>query len=320
LAATNEFAAGSGKKEDPYLVKNAEQLNNVRNHLQAHFKQVMDIDLAGWNGEQGWQPIASEVSSFEGVYDGQSHVIKNLEIKRPEEKRVGLFTSILNQGKIMNLHLQDVKVKGRNNVGALVGEIERGMPGRGGILARCHASGRVEGEEGVGGLTGENNGIIRQCETEIKVVGEKDVGGIVGRNWYTYDTITGYYLDEDTQLEGEEFDGAIYDCLSSGLVRGTKRVGGIAGFNADKIENCLSLCRIEGGDNYIGALVGGNFEGDIIDSYYSRENSGQSDQEKGIGLSEEELKDTEYFESWDLKQTWILEVQGAHPRLRWVVG
>lgn len=78
----NEFAGGDGSASTPYLVANPRQLNNVRQHLSANFKQIKDIDfedsIAGefsryYNDHEGWEPILE----FAGVYDGNNHDIAN---------------------------------------------------------------------------------------------------------------------------------------------------------------------------------------------------------------------------------------------------
>ena len=40
------FDEGSGTIEDPYLIETAEDLDNVRNAPDKHYKQVADIDLS----------------------------------------------------------------------------------------------------------------------------------------------------------------------------------------------------------------------------------------------------------------------------------
>ena len=43
--AADEFAGGTGVNGDPWLIETAEQLNNVRNHLDGYFELIGDIDL-----------------------------------------------------------------------------------------------------------------------------------------------------------------------------------------------------------------------------------------------------------------------------------
>ena len=40
-----EFMVGDGTKENPFLVATADQLSNIRNYLDKHFKQIADITL-----------------------------------------------------------------------------------------------------------------------------------------------------------------------------------------------------------------------------------------------------------------------------------
>lgn len=43
---TTEFAGGDGTEANPYLISTKVHLNNVRNHLDAHFKMTADIVFA----------------------------------------------------------------------------------------------------------------------------------------------------------------------------------------------------------------------------------------------------------------------------------
>ncbi len=49
------FAGGDGSPENPYQVETAEHLDMVREHLDAHFIQVADMNLnvAPWDKEAG---------------------------------------------------------------------------------------------------------------------------------------------------------------------------------------------------------------------------------------------------------------------------
>jgi hypothetical protein len=89
------FAGGTGTETDPYLVATAEHLNQVRNHLAAHFRQTADIDLgtAPWNKDKGWRPIGASTSGspFTGTFDGGGFTISGLTINRPATGYQGLF-------------------------------------------------------------------------------------------------------------------------------------------------------------------------------------------------------------------------------------
>lgn len=57
------ISAGDGSAASPYQVATADHLNEVRNHLGAHFVQTTDIDLgvAPWNDGEGWRSTITKV-------------------------------------------------------------------------------------------------------------------------------------------------------------------------------------------------------------------------------------------------------------------
>lgn len=73
----NVFNKGDGTEENPYLVSTAEQLDAVRNDLNAYYVQINDIDLSQY---ANWVPIGNYDNPFIGNYDGSGYTIKNLTI------------------------------------------------------------------------------------------------------------------------------------------------------------------------------------------------------------------------------------------------
>ena len=74
-----EFIGGQGTEEAPYLVPTPAQLDNVRNHLDAHFKQVAGIDLSDYVGGlvgSNSGPISS--SYYDMVTTGQFDTAKGI--------------------------------------------------------------------------------------------------------------------------------------------------------------------------------------------------------------------------------------------------
>ena len=70
------FAGGDGTEKNPYQVANAEQLNAIRDNLQASYSLISDIDLSEW---QNWNPIGLE-TGFSGTFNGQGFTIRGLKI------------------------------------------------------------------------------------------------------------------------------------------------------------------------------------------------------------------------------------------------
>ena len=176
----SEFAGGDGSKENPYEVATAAQLNNVRKYLNQHFRQTENIDLnvAPYNQETGWEPIGISGNPFAGTYDGNGFTISNLfiDLQAKNENYVGLF-GYADHADIRNVRLLDVNVTGQFQVGGLVGEI-----GSDGAVTSCYATGQVAGDEDVGGLVGLNQGTITGSYASATVNGKWGyVGGLAAR-------------------------------------------------------------------------------------------------------------------------------------------
>ena len=254
---------GSGSVEDPYLIATADQLDKMRDHLDKHFKQTVDIDLEGYN----WVPIGNRgdpSDGFSGTFNGNGKEIRNLNVKRehvgsyPESDGLGLFGAI--SGELKNINLQNVRVVGTNSeyVGGLVGQ------NFGGKIINVKMSGTIEGYEYVGGMIGHNSsGEVRKSSTTGKVIGGREVGGLVGSNYSsTYDEMNG-----------------IFDSYSSVNVFGSAVVGGLVGRNSFIIKKSYAMGAVEGkivdkyAANYsntppsiLGGLVGLS-SGNIMNSY-----------------------------------------------------
>lgn len=74
LAGNSEFAAGVGSETFPYLISNATQLANVKNHLNASYKVINDIDMTGVTS---WTEIGTSDAPFSGKIDGGGFAIIN---------------------------------------------------------------------------------------------------------------------------------------------------------------------------------------------------------------------------------------------------
>ncbi|MBQ9641334.1 MAG: hypothetical protein IJV06_07220 [Bacteroidaceae bacterium] len=115
---------GSGTADDPYQVRTAFDLFDVRANLTAHYKLMNDIDLTEWIAEespsQGWSPIGTVATPFEGNFDGNKKSIKGLYINKPTVDNVGLF-GVLNNATIHHLCLISPIIKGASFVGPIAG-------------------------------------------------------------------------------------------------------------------------------------------------------------------------------------------------------
>ncbi|MDD2601286.1 MAG: GLUG motif-containing protein, partial [Kiritimatiellae bacterium] len=228
-----EFSGGTGTEEDPYLVSSAEQLYNVRNYLNAHFKQTADINLGvePWNLDQGWEPIGSS-DNFQGTYDGDGFEISGLYINRPTGSNQALF-GIADSATLQNITLNNISVTAEYQAGALLGW------GYTVNVQNCSSSGEITGSESsthVGGLLGGigSNSLISNCSSSCTVNGESSVGGLIGSLSYS----------------------SVSNCFSTGSVNGSYYTGGLIGQSErSQITRCSSNAVITG-DSISGGLIG----------------------------------------------------------------
>ena len=248
--------SGSGTENDPYLILNPIQLNQIRNFQNksgVFFKLMADIDLTEFledeDPTQGWQPI----SSFNGVLDGNGKTITGLWVNRPNNDNIGLFANISGT-TIKNLNLVDCSINGKDKVGALTGYAS------GSHILNCSIKGRINGNTNVGGCVGCANEIeISGVICSAKIDAKEDVGGIIGKmieNGYENNIISGCYLI-DGELTGINYVGGI--------------CGGFAWISNAQGKMVMSDCHVKAnisGVDYVGGVCGG-WGGPISSSNYT---------------------------------------------------
>ena len=189
---SKDFDSGDGTKENPFLIMNARQLDNVRKYLQGipersldfcYFKIGRDIDLTeyygatwaeqGWTEDMGWMPLGWPSSTskeiFNGNLDGQGYTITGLKINSDEDY-MGLFGRIAaetgeeDSGVIRNLNVEAPEVwgyaGGNTSYSGRVGVIA-GQTNSGAVIDNCSVNGGfVRGgaedtpTQAVGGIVG----------------------------------------------------------------------------------------------------------------------------------------------------------------------
>lgn len=86
-----------------------------------------DIDMSGIDH----QPIgATEALKYNGVFDGQHHVISNLVINRPSDSQLGLFGWVRGGTTLKNIIMDETcSITGYNRVGSIVGCVQTNVSG-----------------------------------------------------------------------------------------------------------------------------------------------------------------------------------------------
>ncbi|MHC4707112.1 MAG: GLUG motif-containing protein, partial [Planctomycetota bacterium] len=295
-----KYGGGTGRRNDPYLIYTAEQMNVIGLYEQdwdKHFKLMADIDLSGYAGTDFniigyWVALDSpENRPFRGVFDGNGHTISNFTYTSTGGNHIGLFGYIEDaSAEIKDLGLIDSNIDagmGGWGAGSLAGYLREGT------ITECYVEGgSVSGNEEVGGLLGSNwECAISNCYSTSSVSGNEDVGGLVGDN-----------------------AGTITNCYSTGSVSGGEWVGGLVGLNWGTITHCYSTGHVEGTVD-VGGLVG--YGGGAIASFWDIENSGQPDSASGIGKTTAEMQTASTFVGWSFGPVWTIDEGKDYPRLWW---
>ncbi|QNK57458.1 InlB B-repeat-containing protein [Paenibacillus sp. PAMC21692] len=268
---------GSGTASDPYLIANADLLDQVRYYNTGagiHFKQTAHIDLAHFandDGSKGWVPIGNSFAPFLGQYDGNGFSIANLTLYRQDENDAGLFGYTGLSGTVSNVLLQNVSIQAGSRTGGLIGY-------NNGTAINNFVTGSVTSKTThVGGLVGQNNGTIRTSHANAIVTGVNMVGGLVGYNSFDINQNNVYGLIEDSYAIGQI---NLVDVNSTGATGA-------------------------------GGLVGINHNGTITQSFYNSEllTPPASHSLLGTAKTTAEMKNQETFDSagWDFDQVWAMD-------------
>lgn len=192
----------------------------------------------------------------------------------------------------------------------------------------------------LGGIVGENNklnNVIEKTYSSNNIKSNGDIcylGGIVGINnggvvkiCYSIGVLSAptktMYCKSGGLIGFNSENGIISNSYSIVNIEQSFYAGGLIGHNKGYINFCYSLGRVEA-NAYAGGLVGYN-EGNIIDSFYDIEKSNQTDTNKGIGLTTEQMNSPGIFITWprfisldDLNSNpnnvWVFN-EGALPKL-----
>ena len=255
--------SGSGTENDPYLILNPIQLNQIRNFPGgAYFKLLADIDLTEFIEDEypnvGWLPI----NIYGCNLDGNGKTISGLWINRDNTDEVGLFSNF-RSGNIKNLFFKNVDIKGKDKVGAIAGEVFATT------ISNCHVEGTINGQKSVGSFVGcissqsysessfENlTGIVN-----IRATGSY-VGGILGGERDGTASFDNCKII-DSSISGFDYVGGlsgrswtIKNSSFKGTVDGHSYVGGLTGYGTCNISNSYAYGDIQASGDNIGGIAG----------------------------------------------------------------
>ncbi len=163
------FAGGTGTLCDPYLIETYDQLLNMRQHPNAAYRLISNLDLSGIDH----QPIFDQDIQCNAFLDGYDHTISNMAIETAHP-----FPSLLgvigDHGKVANLNIIDAQITIHDldtssdfqRVGILCGISS-------GELDNITVSGVIQGERleknslSIGGLAGITMYQVTDCHSNV---------------------------------------------------------------------------------------------------------------------------------------------------------
>ncbi|MES2223908.1 MAG: GLUG motif-containing protein [Patescibacteria group bacterium] len=276
------------------------------------FDTTPDVDtsvVANFTYYQGYYGAGDDGDkSFRGTLDGDSHIISNLYIDRPNDNAIGLIRYMYN-ATIENLYLQDVDITGEQEVGAFAGMSEGDGDENQTNITNVGVSGSIKGQEFVAGIVGRNkrDSTISKAFSNADVTesGNSKVGGIAGAN-----------------------GGTIENSYSTGRIVGDDQAGGVAGRNGGAITKSYSTGLVTNDGVPNGGLLGYFEQGSVDDSFWDMETSNTEDGGAGTGLTTEQMKNISSFTNteynayltnvWDFSEIWNIDSDhnNGYPYLR----
>ena len=305
-AVATSFASGTGSEADPYLITNAAELIYLAETVNAgesfagkFINITSDIylndtaDYDDWSEHYAPQNIWNGMSDFCGTINGCNNTIYGLYMTSSDEE-IGFINStkslansasesarLAGTAFIKNLNFKDSYVKGKSNVGMIIGKAYSAQ------IENCTVSGAVSGDSNyIGGLigyfsSGGNRGLsVINSKNYADISGGSYVGGLIG-----YSSVGNGMGSSESGNGNEKI--TVTDCVNYGNVSGTgKYVGGIAG-EMSRSLNCGGLsiynlgnentvCGTENVGGILGYLYGGYAGATLQESYNCGNVSGKT--------------------------------------------
>ena len=266
---TGIFAAGTGAKSDPYLIRTVDQIkafaasvNGGETYASQYVTLDADLDLTG----ESWTPIGGDSGSFNGIFNGDNHTIAGLTIGTKAEpaayEYASLFGLVGKGGAIRNLGVKDAFINNKTTDEDPAVAILAAGTGDSSVIDGCWVSGTIISDAAgdnnytyVGGVVGNNGGKSLVCNTwaDVQIVAkgsDTGAGGIVG------------WTSNDSAVINCAAFGTIGNYCEGSMMYGA---GGIVGYSCGAIYACYSDVTLhmdamsdagDGSDVPIGGIAG----------------------------------------------------------------
>lgn len=246
--------SGKGTENSPYLIKSAadlrflaDKVNSGNSYKGKYFKQTADIEIntsryysEEFKNQEIWIPIGTLDNPFEGIYDGDEHLISGLYLSNRENLYksfygLGLFGHIRSEASVKNISvsniLLDVKAEKQEfKCAGIIGDASRILDVS---VLNCHLiDGEISGNDEVAAIVAHASSSSRVNNTKKKIHVSKCSNSAVLEAKRTAGII-------------EDIKGVpliIDNCINFGAVFADNYAGGIAGYSSrtSEIFNCCN--------------------------------------------------------------------------------
>ena len=223
---------GAGTTDNPYLIGNCTQLQNMSNDLSASYKIIRNIDCTGTT----FTSVGNNSTPFTGTLNGGGYNIEYLTINETGNSLVGLF-GYTSGATISDLSVSEAILHGVNQVGTLVGFALNSSISS----IRMHNIDLTATGNSVGGMVGElgGSGLSTSDATSDFVSGVSNVGGLVG--WAVGGTsLDDSFAQASVTASGNDVGGLI----------------GQVGSGPTEVENTYSTGDLDATGSNVGGLAG----------------------------------------------------------------
>ena len=294
-----QFSGGQGTEDNPYRITKEEDFAELADSVNESgcsfegkfFRLENDLTFQNEITPIGKYVSYSEVSKFNGTFDGNSHTLTNMKytVKAATERYASLFGTIDEQGTVKNLNfaspeiiqnqgtlcnggivasqlygvVDNVHVTG-GVISSTTGSQKGGLVGQlynSGSILNSSFSGSITATTTIGGITGQNYGVIRNCWSDATLTLLTESTSVYAAGIAAVTT----KLNGSVPLE-------ITDCYFLGTINGASGiVGGINGnLREARMERCWNGGYIQANGNtggLVGQMQGGTEMAVISDCY-----------------------------------------------------
>ena len=300
----NNYSVGSSVS--PAEIRTCQQLQNIGQNPNWHYKVMNDIDCSdtkNWNGGGGFRGVDASNESFSGVLDGQNYIVYNLYQNQQNQHygNSGIFNNL--SGRVSNINFRGVEIICNSTYCGGFSNINRGTIEQSSITGTLTCNGKC------GGFASQQSGIISECWADIAII-------IRGFSGYS------------GGIAGSNYNGAIVNSYFKGRVTVANSSGGLVGINeGSTITNSYSVAEVNNvSDN--GGLIGWQYSGgNQSGSYWNKETSGLENMcGQGAtnclnesGLTDLAMKQQASFVDWDFENIWAIDPErnDGYPYLQW---